>query len=280
MVRGEQRLEDLAVAVRQIAAQQVVGRAEAAAIGGAEPLADQLAPLAARQQQQRVVAHLVGDLRLDELVVEVRVGLLRAAVLEAAAEADAALGQLLRREDPVELVERALVERRVVLHRPLQAGDEGRLGAAVRAVQQDEAVGAPLAREVRDQPVDRRLHLLLPHQRVLAAVPGAVEQAPARHRRRAASAPSRCRSGRTRRARTGPPTAAGGAGSAREQRQVFVERDDAPVAREAVAHLARRVGEPALGVERLAVAIRRPRRPPPLGTRDGRDSTLAIVAPR
>src|SRR6185369_1023574 len=70
VVRGEQRLEDLPVAVGQVAPQQVVRRAKPAAIGGAQAVVDQLAPLSARQQQQRVVAHLVGDLRFDQIVVE------------------------------------------------------------------------------------------------------------------------------------------------------------------------------------------------------------------
>ena len=59
VVRGEQRLEDLAVPVGQVAAQQVVGGAEAVAIGGAQPLIDQIATLRARQEQERVVAQLV-----------------------------------------------------------------------------------------------------------------------------------------------------------------------------------------------------------------------------
>ena len=207
-----------------------------------------VAPLRARQQQQRVVPHLVGDLRLDQLVVEVGERLLGAAGLEAAAEADAALGQLLRREDPVEPVERAFVERRVVLHRALHARDERRLGAAVRAVQQDEAVGPPLAREVRDQAVDRRLDLLLPHQRVLAAVEGAVEQAPARHH--AARRPHRLGAevvehvAHVLARRTQLPRRLRG-----EQRQVLGERDDPPVAREVVAHLAGGIRQPTLGVE-------------------------------
>ena len=59
-----------------------------------------------------------------------------------------------------------------MLHRALHAGDERRLGAAVRAVQQDQAVGPPFAREVRDQAVDGGLDLLLAHERVLAGVEG------------------------------------------------------------------------------------------------------------
>ena len=51
VVRGEQRLEDLPVAVRQIAAQQVVGGAEAARSAAPSRCVDQLAPLGARQQQ-------------------------------------------------------------------------------------------------------------------------------------------------------------------------------------------------------------------------------------
>src|SRR5439155_8882512 len=119
-----------------------------------------------------------GEPRVDEAVVEVRergAGALEAA----AAEADAAALKLLRGEDPVEAVERALVERGVVFERARDAGDERGLGGAVRAVQEDELVDAPLAHEVGERAVDAGLHVLLPDEVVAAAIEGAVEELPA-----------------------------------------------------------------------------------------------------
>ena len=74
VVRREQRLEDLPVAVRQIAVGDVVGGAKTVAGFAGQSFVDEGAALGPRQEQQRVIAQLVDDLRLDELVVEVGVG--------------------------------------------------------------------------------------------------------------------------------------------------------------------------------------------------------------
>jgi hypothetical protein len=123
---------------------------------------------------------LVYELGVHQLVVEVgvAVGAVGAVV---PAEANPALLQLLRGKDPVEAVERALVERRVVLERTGETAHEGRLGAPVRPVEQEQLVDRALASEVGDRAVHARLHLLLPHQPIAPAVPRRVEQAPARH---------------------------------------------------------------------------------------------------
>src|ERR1700716_588525 len=71
----------------------------------------------------------------------------------------------MRRKDPIEAVERSLVERRVVLECGHHALGDGRLGRAVRAVQQDEPVRAPFAHEVRESAVELFLYVFLPDQR-------------------------------------------------------------------------------------------------------------------
>src|SRR5438045_1334154 len=79
-----------------------------------------------RQEQERMIAQLVAQLGVDLLVGQVGervaarlpvVGRGPGARHRRAAEADPAGGDLLRREDPVEAVERALVQRGVVLER-------------------------------------------------------------------------------------------------------------------------------------------------------------------
>ncbi len=213
-------------------------------------LVEQGPALAPGQEQDGMVPQLVDDLGLDQVVLEVGVALEGPAGLgrAAAREADAGLGHPLRGEDPVEPVERALVERRVVLERALQAADQGRLGAAVRAVQQDQAVGAPLPGEVRDQAVDGALDLLLADQVVLALVPGAVEQLPAGDR--AARRSHRFRS----EVIQGIPHVLGGRAGlsddvGAEQREVLGERHHPTLAGERLAELRRRLTEPHLGIE-------------------------------
>jgi hypothetical protein len=133
-------------------------------MGACEPLEERHA-LVRRDEEERVVAHLDEELRVDLVVRQVRVRRdLRPAL--ALPEAERAADRLGRGEDPVEPVERALVERRVVLERPHDARDDRALGAPVRPVQQDQPVRPPLPDEVRERPVDLLLHLLLADERV------------------------------------------------------------------------------------------------------------------
>src|SRR5690606_33132453 len=131
-------------------------------------------------EEQRVIAELVRQLGVDQLVRQVGVGVAGAVLVEVGAgEADPALGDLGAREDPVDPVERALVGGRVVLQRPADAADQGGLGRAVGAVQEEELVRHPLVHEVGPRPGDAGLHLLLADQPVAAVGPGDVEQAEA-----------------------------------------------------------------------------------------------------
>src|SRR5262249_15123864 len=67
-------------------------------------------------------------------------------------------------------IEGPLVERRVVLERAHQTGGYGRLRRAVRPMQQDQTVRAPLLREVAEHPVDLVLDLLLADQGIALCV--------------------------------------------------------------------------------------------------------------
>src|SRR5262245_47029547 len=96
------------------------------------------------------------------------------------AEADAALGALLRREDPAEAIQRTFVERRVVLEAAAEAANERRLRRAVGAVQKDQLVGPTVLHERAQDPVRQVLDHLLAEQTVFAVCPRRVEQLEAR----------------------------------------------------------------------------------------------------
>ena len=130
VVRGEQRLEHLLrpqtygtdarcrlVDRRRRLVWPLIGRQE-------EPFA-----VGGRDEEQRVVAHLDHQLRVDLLVGQVGVGVdpLAAGLAAVVSEAERAADRLLRREDPVEAVERPVVQRRVVLERRHHALGDGRL---------------------------------------------------------------------------------------------------------------------------------------------------------
>jgi hypothetical protein len=183
VVAGEQRLEDLLALVRELAAQDPVAEvfARRLAVLLAHHALEQLLALVDGNEEERMVADLDEELRVDLIVREVRVRAdLRALIL--LAEAEAAAHCLARREDPVEAVERALVDGRVVLERAHDARDDGALRGAVGSVEQDESVRPSLADEVRHRAVDLLLHLLLPDEgvRSLQRIPRQVEEVPAR----------------------------------------------------------------------------------------------------
>jgi hypothetical protein len=144
-------------------------------------------------------------------------------------EAERAAQRLRRREDPVEAVEHPLVDRRVVLERAHDARDDRALRRAVRAVKEDEPIRASFAHEVRDRPIDLLLDLLLTDERVvrLRRVPGQIEQTPARE-----AAPRLLDAHRSVVIEAVAEVAAGVArmthGIAREEIEVFREREDAP----------------------------------------------------
>src|SRR5438270_13325053 len=104
----------------EIAEADVIAGHEVAAF---EAIVEQLLPPLWRQQQQRIVAQFVDELGVDQFVVEIGEALLVAALAgvagryDAAAEAEPALLDLLRGKDPVEAIERALVERRIIFER-------------------------------------------------------------------------------------------------------------------------------------------------------------------
>jgi hypothetical protein len=136
MVGGEQGLEDLPVAVGQVAVDQGARWPEPTGDFAGQVGGDEIATLVARQEQKRVVAQFIADLGLDEILVEVGVGLgIRDPALSPT-KADAALADVLNRKDPVESVERAFFQVGIVLHGALNARDNRRLGAAVGAVKQ------------------------------------------------------------------------------------------------------------------------------------------------
>ncbi len=142
---------------------------------GTDELVEQLLALVERHEQQRMIAQLVAEARVDRVVGQVRERVHR---LEGrmTAEADAGARALLRREDPREAIQRALVERRVVLERAPQAADECRLRRAVRAVQQDHLARAPVAHEALQHLVGLVLDHLLAEQAILAVRPRCIEQ--------------------------------------------------------------------------------------------------------
>jgi hypothetical protein len=176
MVRGQQRLEYLAVAMGQVSLVEVASGSKATGHLAGQVGRHEFSPFVARQDQQRVVAQLIADLRFDVLVLKVgiRVGIADASV--AAAEADAPLADVLNRENPAKAIKRAFVQMGVVLHGTFDTRDHGRLGAAVGAVEQNQSIGPSFAGKIGDQAIDGRLNFLLAAQAVLAIVPGAVEK--------------------------------------------------------------------------------------------------------
>src|SRR6202041_3260687 len=78
-------------------------------------LLEKLTPLRDGDQKERMVADLDEELRVDLVIGQVRVGRRGGPGLGALPEAERSAHHLPRREHPVEAVERALVERRVVL---------------------------------------------------------------------------------------------------------------------------------------------------------------------
>ena len=129
------------------------------------------------------------ELRVDLPLREVRVAVPGRGVPAAAAEADRRALAHAAREDPRERVRRALVEQRVRLEPLEHARGEGALRAAVRPMQQQEAVRAPFPREVRERAVERLLHLLLPDEvlaprAVVLVLERQIEEAKAPHRAR------------------------------------------------------------------------------------------------
>ena len=174
VVRRQQRLVHRAVLGRELAHAQVVGHHQPGRAGRGR--VEQRHPVLERDEQHRVVAQLVADAGVDQVVGQVgeRVG--RAVGAGPAAEAHPRLARALGGEHPREAVGRALIERRVVLERAADAADERRLGGAVGPVQQHQPVGAAVADEAGQRPVELVLRRLLPVQPALAAHPGAVEQ--------------------------------------------------------------------------------------------------------
>ena len=121
-------------------------------------------PLHAGHEMERMVLQLAVDAGVDGFAFEVGVGLYPLAgdaLAGVLPEADRSLHQLLAGEDPVEAVELPFFLARVVLERALDGGDDRRLGAAVRSVQQDELVDPAGSHEPVQDPVDRVLHLFV-----------------------------------------------------------------------------------------------------------------------
>ena len=163
-------------------------------------------------------------------------------------ETDAAFADVLDGENPVESVERALVQVGVVLHCTLDARDNGRFGAAVGAMKQGQSIGSPFTGKIGDQAVDAPLHLLLPAQAVLATVPRAIEEVESGdfaawsvHPGGAEMVKNIAKIVRRRAGLPGHVLV--------KQPDVFAVRHDAPVACKSIAHLARKLSEPGLGIE-------------------------------
>src|SRR5580692_1241832 len=108
-----------------------------------------------------MVAHLDDELGVDLVVAEVRIGRETPAAGVLGTESQAPAHGLGRREHPVKPIERALVERRIMLERRHDAGRYRRLGRAVRTVEQDETIRPPLAHEVRERSINLFLDVLL-----------------------------------------------------------------------------------------------------------------------
>ena len=129
-----------------------------------------------------MILHRAGQPRVERVAVEVGEARQIPFLHPRAREPEpAAAERPLAREDPVEAVERAFRRARVRLHAADQRRDQGRLGRAVRSVDQHQLVHAPGAHEVAERAVQRRLHLLLPGHppRAAARIEGEVEQLPA-----------------------------------------------------------------------------------------------------
>ncbi len=248
MVGGQQGLEDLAVAVRQVAVDERARGTKATGDFFGQMGAHELSSLVARQKQQRVVAQLVADLGLDEILVEVGVGLGIGDDALPTPESNATFADVLDGKDPVEAVKRAFFQMGIVLQGAFDARDDRRFGAAVRAMKQGQTIGSPFAREIGDQTIDCPLHFLLPTQGILAVIPRAIEQAEAcglatrpAHLDGAKVVEDVAKVVRRRTSLPGHVLV--------EQADVLGVGHDAPSARESVAHLGRKLTEPTLGIE-------------------------------
>ena len=93
------------------------------------------------------------------LVGQVRVAAVVGAAGDAlATEADRAAQRGLRGKNPMKAVQRAFVEQRVVLQGAGDARGHGAFRGAVRAVQEHDTVGSPLARKIAERAIDFGLH--------------------------------------------------------------------------------------------------------------------------
>src|SRR5205085_2167652 len=108
----EERLEDLLALVRETTAHQPLRRRLVDA-GSLERARHDVVTRGGREEEQRMIADLVVQLRVDEVFLEVRERAVLARAPRLAAKADRGLDGLGAREHPVESVERALVERGV-----------------------------------------------------------------------------------------------------------------------------------------------------------------------
>jgi hypothetical protein len=161
LVTRQERLEDLLVLVRELAAEQPIRRGFVGA-GVFVKILDECPAFFEGQEEQGMIADLDDEAGVDLFLGEVRVALAFGALdLLVAGETDRAADTLLGGEDPVKTVERAFVERRVVLERAGDAGADRALRRAVWSVEQEEAVRPAFAREVREDSVDLFLDALL-----------------------------------------------------------------------------------------------------------------------
>src|SRR5512139_1539097 len=119
-----------------------------------------------------MLAERRGELHLDPRVGEMGIALAGRGPTVAATEPEL-LAVLAPREDPREAIERALGDGGVGLEALHQAGGEGALRAAVRTVEEDEAVRPPLAREADQRAVEGLLDRLLADQVIAPTRPRA-----------------------------------------------------------------------------------------------------------
>jgi hypothetical protein len=179
VVAGQERLVDRAVLGRELPEAQVVGDRQVGRGGG--DLGEDRGPVLEGHEQKRVIAQLVGQAGVDRFVGQVGEGVGGVGLTAGrAAEPDAGLAGLARREDPGQAVQRAGVLGRVVLEGAAQAAQERRLGRAVGAVQEDQATRSAVAHEAGQRAMDLALGRLLADQPALAPGPRRVEQVPAR----------------------------------------------------------------------------------------------------
>jgi hypothetical protein len=176
LVRREQRVVDLAIAVRQLAVEDRVADHEVR-MRCADVL-EQTPPRRDRDEIERMVLALVDEARVDLGAREPRERLFteRIAQPRHVREADASALLSPVREHPREAVERAAIGAGVHLERALQRLEHRALRAAVRTDEQDELVDATEPREPGDRLVQLVLRLFLADQPV-PAVELAVEQA-------------------------------------------------------------------------------------------------------